>query len=59
MVLKLKKTNLTLNYYNELPVDTLDEEALMMFVGIYLTILAVVLVLAVAAAVAIVGKELG
>ena len=31
-------------YYNELPVNTLDEETLMMFVGIYLTILAVVLV---------------
>ena len=33
-----------MNYYNELPVNTLDEETLMMFVGIYLTILAVVLV---------------
>ena len=33
-----------MNYYNELPVNTLDDEALMMFVGIYLTILGVVLV---------------
>lgn len=33
-----------MNYYNELPVNTLDEDTLMMFVGIYLTILAVVLV---------------
>lgn len=33
-----------MNYYNELPVNTLDEETLMMFVGIYLTILGVVLV---------------
>lgn len=33
-----------MNYYNELPVNTLDEEALMMVVGIYLTILGVVLV---------------
>ena len=33
-----------MNYYNELPVNTLDEETLMMFVGIYLAILGVVLV---------------
>ena len=33
-----------MNYYNELPVNTLDEDTLMMFVGISLTILAVVLV---------------
>ena len=33
-----------MNYYNELPVNTLDEDTLMMFVGIYLTILGVVLV---------------
>ena len=33
-----------MNYYNELPVNTLDDETLMMFVGIYLTILGVVLV---------------
>ena len=32
-----------MNYYNELPVNTLDEETLMMFVGIYLAILGVVL----------------
>ena len=33
-----------MNYYNEVPVNTLDDVALMMFVGIYLTILGVVLV---------------
>ena len=33
-----------MNYYNELPVNTLDEETLMTFVGIYLAILGVVLV---------------
>ena len=33
-----------MNYYNELPVDTMDDEALMMFVGIYLVILGVALV---------------
>ena len=33
-----------MNYYNELPVNTLDEETLMIFLGIYLTILGVVLV---------------
>ena len=33
-----------MNYYNELPVDTMDDEALMIFLGIYLVILGVVLV---------------
>ena len=33
-----------MNYYNELPVNTMDEEALLVFLGIFLTILGVVLV---------------
>ena len=33
-----------MNYYNELPVNTLDEETLMIFLGIFLTILGVVLI---------------
>ena len=33
-----------MNYYNELPINTMDEEALLVFLGIFLMILGVVLV---------------